>query len=765
MSASFWLDNSDDSIFFAPSSNIPSRSSADSLDINDIPLDNYPSLLLPSRSLNALPLCDHEPVKPPPCPSTDPHTFLSLVASLALPKGNRPSRKYANVLVSSPTPGRLRNVPQLKPVLKTWISAVPSASPPNMAPWSPPREDPHYVWVPEGSCFPPSYLQRYLRERNSPPDTSLPSTTFDRSCLLSASRYSERSKPQSRSLSLRRRSSNSTHLTRTPDITPVHTIATPVPSVDVRTKPRRWSITVPPSYLNTEILKRQLESRRLDASIRTYSGQSETWNEGPLPSIKVSTSTATIAVSVPGSPEAPSLTLEPEPLVIRRGKKMLAPLTLHSSKHTDDEYPGIPTAFLGTPSAYSPHFQFPSLNARSDTESLAVGDMISTLRSQVAGLRPSFPAEACAPLLDKRPPSNNSLSAKSSDIDQSISEDDWAFAHELMSRYSGHSQSKTPSKEKRSRRQATSARKSLTPETGLPTVIQSSRARRASVPLAVSTPKNRPKSSSAPRTDLIKPRNIPTTATQGKPSRLTTPNLGHRRHLPRPVSSPGLPFGLGSQTSDSLDTSPGSSKSEYPAKRPLGILKHAKSVRFADMPTKDDAEDNTPSVGQPRAAASKGNGTPSSLQPSPLRAHFVAGELDTPIPLNQSQSRATPASEEPTRFLTEGRRSSIPKASVQTPTSRMPVFNAPTLPVAPVASDKVKLSINSQLAAKTFSLLAREHDKEKENIPLALRTRRRMRRYTQVDENAARRASSDEVGSRKHRLSSPLKSFLERLRA
>ena len=129
MSASFWLDNSDDSLFFAPSSNMSSRSSADTLDINDMPLDKYPSLLLPSRSLNALPLSDHEPVKPPPCPSTIPrrnrrrtqYAFLSLVATLVLPKGDRPKRKYANVLVSSPTPGRLRNVPQLKPALKTWI--------------------------------------------------------------------------------------------------------------------------------------------------------------------------------------------------------------------------------------------------------------------------------------------------------------------------------------------------------------------------------------------------------------------------------------------------------------------------------------------------------------------------------------------------------------------------------------------------------------------------------------------------------------------
>jgi len=128
MSASFWLDNSDDSIFFAPSSNLSTRSSTDSFSIDNIScLDNYPSLLLPSYSLDSLPRGNLELIKVPPCPSTTPrrkraqHTFLSLVASLALPKGNRPNRRYANVLVSSPTPERLKNVPQLKPALKTWI--------------------------------------------------------------------------------------------------------------------------------------------------------------------------------------------------------------------------------------------------------------------------------------------------------------------------------------------------------------------------------------------------------------------------------------------------------------------------------------------------------------------------------------------------------------------------------------------------------------------------------------------------------------------
>jgi hypothetical protein len=131
MSASFWLDNSYDSIFFAPSNSLSSRSSTDSFNIDNIAaLNNYPSLLLPSHSLDSLPLCDIELIKAPPCPSSTPrrkrsqHTFLSLMASLAVPKGNHPNKKYANVLVSSPTPQRLKNIPQLKPALRTWIVSI-----------------------------------------------------------------------------------------------------------------------------------------------------------------------------------------------------------------------------------------------------------------------------------------------------------------------------------------------------------------------------------------------------------------------------------------------------------------------------------------------------------------------------------------------------------------------------------------------------------------------------------------------------------------
>jgi hypothetical protein len=46
------------------------------------------------------------------------------MASLAVPKGSHPNRKYANVLVSSPTPQRLKNIPQLKPALRAWIVSI-----------------------------------------------------------------------------------------------------------------------------------------------------------------------------------------------------------------------------------------------------------------------------------------------------------------------------------------------------------------------------------------------------------------------------------------------------------------------------------------------------------------------------------------------------------------------------------------------------------------------------------------------------------------
>ena len=626
-----------------------------------------------------------------------------------------------------------------------------------MAPWSPPREKPYYVWVPEGSCFPPSYLKRYLRGRNGLVATR--PLTPSGSRLVATSKLIERTESPSRPRPLRRCASHCTPHPRVPDCTPAY-IPLSFPPVHTHGRPRRWSLSVPPSYLGTEIITRRLESQRIDAITSAESAQSDVSNDDPslpLPAIKVSTSTATIAISFPGSPERPTPT--PEPLAVRRGRKMLAPLKVRTAQRVAEEYPGIPTAFLGTPSAYSPHFHFTSSIAQVNAKSIPIGDMISTLRSQAASLKVSSPVEDRAPLLDIPPSSANSLSASSSDIAPSISEDDWAFAQDLMSRYGDRAQDKTPNEAKHRQLQVPSARKSHVPR---PRSATTSRVQRASVPATSSTPNNRPKSLSAPRTDVIKPRHSTGIARQRKDY------VGTTKYISHPESTPSTPLGPSSPVTPNHpqalpSESSNKSRNERSTKRPPGILKRVKSVRFADMPKPEDARDNVPSERQPRTGTSKDVGGSPSLQPSPLRTCFMPEELE--VQSSSRQPTTTTPTTEPTRAFAMGRRGSVQVAPSQTVNVQSSMSSPPSPPATPWLSDKSSLSgSHGSRAPKRLSLLIRDHykDKEKENSPLALRAQRRARRQTEVDENASRRASR---GSRKHRLSSPLKSFLERLRA
>ena len=623
-----------------------------------------------------------------------------------------------------------------------------------MAPWSPPREKPHHVWVPEGSCFPPSYLKRYLRGRYG--FIAKHPSTPGGSRLVTTSKLIERTESPSRSRRLRRCASHCTPHPRVPDCTPAY-IPLSFPPARIG-RPRRWSLSVPPSYLSTEIITRRLESQRIDAITGAEPPQSDASNNElplPLPAIKVSTSTATIAISFPGSPERPTPT--PGPLAIRRGQKMLAPLKVNSAQRAAEDYPGIPTAFLGTPSAYSPDFHLTSSIAQVDAKSIPIGDMISTLRSQAASLKVSTPTEYRAPMLDISP-SANSLSASSSDIAPNISEDDWAFAHDLMSRYGDRAQDKTPNKAKQHQQRVPSARKSHVPR---PRSATTSRVQRGSIPATSSTPNNQTKSSSAPRTDLIRPRHSIGITRQRKDC------IGTTKYVSRSDSTSSPPLRLSSPVTPNhsralLSESSNNSRSEQSTKRPPGILKRVKSVRFADMPKPEDASDNASSERQARMSASKDAGGSPSRQPSPLRTCFMPEELEVQTPSRQPP--ATPTTEESTQLFTLDRRGSVQLAPSQAVNLHSPMFNAPSLPATPGLSDNSSLSkSHGSRAPKRLSLLVRERDKEKEkeNSPLALRAQRRARRNTEVDENAARRASR----GRKNRLSSPLKSFLERLRA
>jgi hypothetical protein len=328
----------------------------------------------------------------------------------------------------------------------------------------------------------------------------------------------------------------------------------------------------------------------------------------------------------------------------------------------------------------------------------------------------------------------------------------------LMSRYGDHAQDRTPTKAKHRQQQVPSTRKSQAPKTR--SAAQTSGTQRASFPAASSTPNNRPKSSLASRTNLAKPR-YSSGITRQRKDHLGTPKyVSHSGSTPSPsviLPSPVTP----NHTRALPPKSSNNSRSERSTKRPPGILKRVKSVRFADISTSDDARDIARSESQPRTSTPKDVGGSQSLQPSPLRTSFVPDELEVKTP--SRQPLATPTTEESTGVFAVDRRNSVQLAPSQTVNLRSSVFNPPTFPATPGLSDKSSLSGGSR-AARRLSMLVREldKDKEKENSPLALRTQRRARGHTEVDENAARRATRE---SRKHRLSSPLKSFLERLRA
>ncbi|KAI0272352.1 hypothetical protein BC834DRAFT_856389 [Gloeopeniophorella convolvens] len=787
MSSSLWLDNSEDSIFFAPSGNIPSRPSADSLDLNAVPfLDDYPSLLLASTSLESLPLNDYNPIKPPPCPATSPrrtrtrHAFVSLGSSLVSPKDSRPNRRYTNVLVSSPTAARLRCVPHLRPTLKNWITSIPGSDPPDMAPWTPTRERLQYTWIPEGSCLPPDYLKHRFRSRHGTSETLLLSGSDDpRPPVASEDLFdsSARARP------LRRRASHS--MRRDPLVMELAPHRIPTPSQarnnSKNGKQRRWSVSLPPSYLSAEFITRRLELQRHDAIMKSHVTQSDASTDAlplPVPAIKVTTSTASIAVMAPGSPETPILSLEP--LAVRRGQKMLVPLTLNVPKPTasepvEDDYPGIPTAFLGTPSAYSPSFQFSSSTTKPGSQSLGINDMISSLRSQVASLKPPSPAEASIPVPTVPPSPTTPESAASSDAIPSISGDDWAFANDLMWQYGNGASTKTPSNDKpiQAQQQTPSIRKSLASSTRLAKF--KNKARRASVPAAISTPKNRPKSNMAPRTDLTKPRHSTGTVIRSKIAYQTSSAAGTSskiRTTPGPSpwllspTTPATPSPSPAATCDSPSTSSTSSGSQpsSSAKRPQGILKPTKSVRFADIPKKDKNKDDAPSRNQPPEAAPKRRASTPSRQPSPLRASFALGQQGLPALLT-GESQQGSAAEKPTRAPTNKRSASQPPP---TPSSRLMTLKAQDAAgsPSPAPSSKVATPRRTQRSGKAFSLLTRESDKEKENTPTSMRNSKRGRRYTHsyTDENAARRAADGEGESRKHKLSSSFR-FLGRWRA
>jgi hypothetical protein len=142
-----------------------------------------------------------------------------------------------------------------------------------------------------------------------------------------------------------------------------------------------------------------------------------------VPTIMLSNSTAALPLPLESS-------LSIAPLAARRGHKGPTPLKLSmattATMESQSLYPGIPTPFLGSPSAYSPKFEF----SENPTDfSMDLATMCQDLRSR------------CPPLHPPSPPSKELISSvqslsdsgsSSSDQDPNSDSDDWAFAKDIL---------------------------------------------------------------------------------------------------------------------------------------------------------------------------------------------------------------------------------------------------------------------------------------------------------------------------------------------
>ncbi|KIP10062.1 hypothetical protein PHLGIDRAFT_282850 [Phlebiopsis gigantea 11061_1 CR5-6] len=159
-------------------------------------------------------------------------------------------------------------------------------------------------------------------------------------------------------------------------------------------------------------------------SERKSSDQTGRADPAAVPTIMLSNSTAAMPLSFESS-------LSIAPLAARRGRKVPAPLELSSATlaPSHDLYPGIPSPFLGSPSSYSPKFEF-SQNPEEFSMNLAA--MCQDLRSRCPPLHPPSPTglQPFTPV----DPLTDSDSSLSSDYSKSDS-DDWAFAKEILAEH------------------------------------------------------------------------------------------------------------------------------------------------------------------------------------------------------------------------------------------------------------------------------------------------------------------------------------------
>jgi len=192
---------------------------------------------------------------------------------------------------------------------------------------------------------------------------------------------------------------------------------------------KRWSLQVPAKEMNPEMVDMMLELHDL----KSYFGdkpdsvdRNEYLSRDALvpPTLVLSNSTLVIPISLDSSP---NLILD-VPLAARRGKKIPQELTL-KNEGDNMPYPSMPTAFLGSPTNYSPKFEHAN---QANEPSMDLGEMIASLRARCASLG-SCHSSATRTCDDAKPPDPSRISMTSFYEDGDDSE--WTFADSLTNTY------------------------------------------------------------------------------------------------------------------------------------------------------------------------------------------------------------------------------------------------------------------------------------------------------------------------------------------
>ncbi|KAJ7155418.1 hypothetical protein C8R43DRAFT_429958 [Mycena crocata] len=367
---------------------LPSDTSAGSLDLSYYTLDD--SLLSESLTLSSL---SSSTSSTPPIPAGCMVPLSTIIGHHEGPTMSRrcSSRKASKATLTSPTPPRLRTMLREKLLVETWLNGVgPDSS--DHTPWGGIGSTEPIPWKSEGSIHAPDVFKtRMAVARSNRTRTSKEPGTPS---FISA-----------RAPDVSQRVANRNALVFEREII-----------LDSGGKSSRMSLQASTTAMDPEVAEMISELHNLNSFFKKQGPNVPDHSILPPPSLIVSNSHFSLPVSLESSGNlTPGVPLA---LAARRGKKMLPPLSFKPSSD-ENSYPSMPTAFLGSPSSYSPKFEFASDPNRS---SMDFQQMVSSLRSQCASI-------------DSRTPFDATDQQTVLPMDPGGTDDEWAFADGLLDLY------------------------------------------------------------------------------------------------------------------------------------------------------------------------------------------------------------------------------------------------------------------------------------------------------------------------------------------